>query len=54
MTLYTSYGAAQVGVATAQSPCGPYTYKSSFRPLGAESRDMGLYQDGKLNVVDVI
>lgn len=41
-----SYGAAQVGVATAKSPCGPYTYKGSWSPLGAESRDMGLFQDG--------
>ncbi|KAF9454978.1 carbohydrate-binding module family 35 protein [Macrolepiota fuliginosa MF-IS2] len=41
----SNYGAAMVGVATASSPCGPYTYKSSFKPLGADSRDMGLYQD---------
>ncbi|KAF8973856.1 galactan 1,3-beta-galactosidase [Flammula alnicola] len=41
----SNYGAAEVGVATAKSPCGPYTYKSSFKPLGADSRDMGLYQD---------
>jgi hypothetical protein len=41
----SNYGAAQVGVATAKSPCGPYTYKGSWRPLGAESRDMGLFQD---------
>ncbi|EJD54262.1 galactan 1,3-beta-galactosidase [Auricularia subglabra TFB-10046 SS5] len=41
----SNYGAAQVGVATAKSPCGPYTYKSSFKPLGADSRDMGLFQD---------
>ncbi|KAF9015437.1 galactan 1,3-beta-galactosidase [Cyathus striatus] len=41
----SNYGAAQVGVATAQSPCGPYAFKSSFKPLGADSRDMGLYQD---------
>ncbi|KAF8161342.1 Arabinanase/levansucrase/invertase [Crassisporium funariophilum] len=41
----SNYGAAQVGVATAKSPCGPYTFKSSFKPLGAESRDMGLYLD---------
>jgi len=45
-----SYGAAQVGVATAKSPCGPYTYKSSFSPLGAQSRDMGLYQDGDYHI----
>lgn len=36
-----------VGVATAKSPCGPYTYKSSFKPLGADSRDEGLFQDGE-------
>ncbi|KAJ3575903.1 hypothetical protein NP233_g781 [Leucocoprinus birnbaumii] len=41
----SNYGAAQVGVATASTPCGPYTYRSSFKPLGADSRDMGLYQD---------
>ncbi|KIP02062.1 glycoside hydrolase family 43 protein [Phlebiopsis gigantea 11061_1 CR5-6] len=28
-----------VGVATAQTPCGPYNYKSSFQPLGADLRD---------------
>ncbi|THH21295.1 hypothetical protein EW146_g239 [Bondarzewia mesenterica] len=33
------------GVATATSPCGPYTYKASWKPLGADSRDMGLFQD---------
>jgi hypothetical protein len=41
----SNYGAAEVGVATASSPCGPYTYISSFKPFGADSRDMGLYQD---------
>ena len=39
-----------VGVATANSPCGPYTYKSSWKPLGKDSRDMGLFQDGVLTV----
>ncbi|KAI0267698.1 galactan 1,3-beta-galactosidase [Gloeopeniophorella convolvens] len=41
----SNYGAAMVGVATASSPCGPYTYKGSWKPLGADSRDMGLFQD---------
>ncbi|KAI5115555.1 hypothetical protein M0805_001884, partial [Coniferiporia weirii] len=41
----SSYGAAMVGVATADTPCGPYTYKGSWQPLGADSRDMGLFQD---------
>ncbi|KIP09092.1 carbohydrate-binding module family 35 protein [Phlebiopsis gigantea 11061_1 CR5-6] len=41
----SSYGAAMVGVATAQTPCGPYTYKSSFKPLGADSRDESVFQD---------
>jgi len=42
----TSYGSAQVGVAVSKTPCGPYTYLSSWRPFGAESRDMGIFQDG--------
>ncbi|TDL28900.1 galactan 1,3-beta-galactosidase [Rickenella mellea] len=41
----SDYGAAMVGVATSQTPCGPYTYQSSWRPFGAESRDMSLFQD---------
>ena len=41
-----SYGAAMVGVATAKTPCGPYTYKGSFKPLGADSRDESVFQDG--------
>ncbi|KAI0361962.1 galactan 1,3-beta-galactosidase [Trametes cingulata] len=41
----SNYGAAMVGVATASSPCGPYTYKGSWKPLGADSRDEGLFQD---------
>ncbi|KAI0043240.1 carbohydrate-binding module family 35 protein [Auriscalpium vulgare] len=41
----SSYGAAMVGVATAKSPCGPYTYKGSWKPLGADSRDEGLFLD---------
>ncbi|KAF9258587.1 galactan 1,3-beta-galactosidase [Marasmius fiardii PR-910] len=41
----SNYGSAMVGVATSKTPCGPYAYKGSWRPLGAESRDMGLFQD---------
>jgi len=41
----SNYGAAQVGVATASTPCGPYSYRGSFSPLGAQSRDMSIYQD---------
>ncbi|KAJ7071396.1 galactan 1,3-beta-galactosidase [Mycena amicta] len=41
----SDYGAAMVGVATAKTPCGPYTYKSSFAPLGAQSRDESVFQD---------
>ncbi|KAJ7139580.1 galactan 1,3-beta-galactosidase [Mycena epipterygia] len=41
----SNYGAAMVGVATAKTPCGPYTYKGSWNPLGAESRDMSVFQD---------
>nr|GAT43613.1 galactan 1,3-beta-galactosidase [Mycena chlorophos] len=39
------YGAAMVGVAVAKTPCGPYTYKGSFAPLGAQSRDESVFQD---------
>ncbi|KAI0664932.1 galactan 1,3-beta-galactosidase [Cubamyces menziesii] len=41
----SNYGAAMVGLATATTPCGPYTYKGSWKPLGADSRDEGLFQD---------
>lgn len=41
----SNYGEAKVGVATSSSVCGSYTYRGSFKPLGFESRDMGLYKD---------
>ncbi|MGW5463915.1 family 43 glycosylhydrolase [Streptomyces sp. NPDC003996] len=41
----TNYSEAKVGVATSGTPCGPYTYRGSFRPLGNLSRDLGLFQD---------
>lgn len=40
-----NYGDARVGVATGSTPCGPYTYRGSSRPLGQLSRDIGLFQD---------
>ncbi|MET9078566.1 RICIN domain-containing protein [Streptomyces sp. NPDC004232] len=40
-----NYSEAKVGVATSSTPCGPYTYRGSFRPLGQLSRDLGLFQD---------
>lgn len=48
-----SYGAAMVGVATAKTPCGPFTYKGSWKPLGADSRDEGLFQDGTYCIVTI-
>ena len=39
------YSEAKVGVATSSTPCGPYTYRGSFQPLGHQSRDIGLFQD---------
>ncbi|KAF2094306.1 Arabinanase/levansucrase/invertase [Rhizodiscina lignyota] len=39
------YNEAKVGVATANTVCGAYTYHGSFRPLDQESRDLGLFQD---------
>ncbi|MEU2424881.1 RICIN domain-containing protein [Streptomyces sp. NPDC007851] len=41
----TDYSEAKVGVATSSTPCGSYTYRGSFRPLGNLSRDLGLFQD---------
>jgi beta-xylosidase len=39
------YSQAKVGVATSSTPCGPYSYRGSFQPLGHQSRDIGLFQD---------
>lgn len=41
----SNYGEAKVGVATSDTVCGEYSYLGSFRPLGFESRDIGLYKD---------
>ncbi|KAK3319848.1 glycoside hydrolase family 43 protein [Cercophora scortea] len=41
----SNYGDAKVGVATGDSVCGKYNYIRSFRPLGYESRDMGLFKE---------
>jgi len=41
----SNYSAQKVGVATSGTPCGPYAYKGSFRPLGNPSLDMTLFQD---------
>ncbi|KAK3388524.1 glycosyl hydrolase [Sordaria brevicollis] len=41
----SNYGDAKVGVATSDTVCGKYSYNGSFRPLGFESRDMGLFKD---------
>ena len=39
------YTMAHSGVAVADNPIGPFTYQGSFRPNGAEARDMALFQD---------
>jgi hypothetical protein len=41
----SDYADARVGVATSSSICGSYSYRGSFRPLGYQSRDMGLFKD---------
>jgi hypothetical protein len=41
----TSYLDRRAGVATSTTPCGPYTYLGSTRPLGNQSRDLGLFKD---------
>jgi len=39
------YAAAQVGVAVADEPGGPFTLMDNFRPLGFQSRDMTVFKD---------
>jgi hypothetical protein len=40
-----NYKEAKVGVAVGNSVCGKYSYLRSFRPMGRQSRDMGVFQD---------
>lgn len=39
------YATARVGFAVADCPAGPYRYQRSKRPLGNQSRDIGVYQE---------
>ncbi|RAL07937.1 glycosyl hydrolase family 43 protein [Aspergillus homomorphus CBS 101889] len=41
----SSYAEARAGVATSSSVCGDYTYLNASRPLGFQSRDLGLFKD---------
>ncbi|GES57101.1 glycosyl hydrolase family 43 protein [Aspergillus terreus] len=41
----SDYSEAKAGVAVGSSVCGDYTYLNSSRPLGHQSRDMGLFKD---------
>lgn len=41
----SSYGAAQVGVATSQTVDGQYSWKGNFKPFGNDSRDMTVWKD---------
>jgi Cellulose binding domain/Ricin-type beta-trefoil lectin domain/Glycosyl hydrolases family 43 len=41
----TAYQDRRAGVATSNTPCGPYTYLGATGPLGHQSRDLGLYKD---------
>lgn len=36
---------ASVGVAISDSVCGRYTFLATWRPLGFQSRDIGLFKD---------
>ncbi|MGW9111668.1 family 43 glycosylhydrolase [Microbacterium sp. NPDC055683] len=40
------YVTARIGFAVADNPVGPYAFHGSERPLGNESRDIGVYQEG--------
>ena len=50
---YNLYIYARVGVALSDKPAGPYTFVSTFRPLGKESRDIGQFvdDDGKAYLI---
>jgi hypothetical protein len=39
------YSDARVGFAVSETPAGPYRYLGSERPLGYQSRDIGVFQD---------
>ncbi|OJJ95025.1 hypothetical protein ASPACDRAFT_1860409 [Aspergillus aculeatus ATCC 16872] len=41
----SSYAEARAGVATSDTVCGAYTYLNASRPLGFQSRDLGLFKD---------
>ena len=41
----TSYTDRRAGVAVSSTPCGPYTYLGATRPMGIQSRDLGLFKD---------
>ncbi|RYP89965.1 hypothetical protein DL770_003923 [Monosporascus sp. CRB-9-2] len=41
----SDYGEAKVGIAVGDSVCGRYEYRGSSRPLGRQSRDMGVFLD---------
>jgi hypothetical protein len=43
-----NYSDARVGYAVSESPVGPFRYVGSERPLGNQSRDIGVYQEGGL------
>lgn len=40
-----NYSLAQTGIAVSDSPTGPFQLVGAMNPLGAESRDMALFQD---------
>lgn len=42
----TSYSERRAGTATSSSVCGNYTYRGSVKPLGHDSLDDTLFQDG--------
>jgi hypothetical protein len=42
----SSYTDRKAGVATSSSVCGSYSYRGSFKPLGHDTLDDNLFQDG--------
>lgn len=42
---HRDYGYARCGIATSDSPTGPFTFQGTVRPADSDSRDFTVYQD---------
>ena len=42
---HSDYSYARCGIATSDSPLGPFTFRGTIQPAGGDSRDFTVYQD---------